>query len=299
MAAPFRGVFTIPCTPFTESGELDEESLRREVRFCLDAGAHGLVAPVNASEFSSLTDAERQRVATLLVEESAGRAPVVIGVTGASEEIAVFHARHAREIGADAVIAMPPHVRKAPAAEIESYYRAVAAAARLPVFLQDFPAPIGTPMSAELMARMLREIEHVEYVKEETIPAGQVMTRLFALAGDALRGVMGGMAGRYLLDEYRRGACGTMPACEITDLHVALWNLLEAGDESGARTLFNRMLPLLNYEALFGATLYKEVLYRRGIIRCPRTRGAVGPLDRFDHRELDALLADLAPLFTV
>src|SRR5215212_11194188 len=110
MAAPFRGVFTIPCTPFTESGELDEVSLRQEVRFCLDAGAHGLVAPVNASEFASLTDAERQRVATLLVEESAGRAPVVIGVTGASEEIAVSHARHAREIGANAVIAMPPHV---------------------------------------------------------------------------------------------------------------------------------------------------------------------------------------------
>jgi 4-hydroxy-tetrahydrodipicolinate synthase len=298
MAAQFRGVFTIPCTPFTESGELDEESLRREVRFCIDAGAHGLVAPVNASEFTSLTDEERRQVASALVEEVAGRVPVVIGVTGASEAIAVSHARHARAIGADAVIAMPPHVRKAPPTEIESYFRAIAASARLPVFLQDFMPPVGTPMSVELMARLLREVEHVEYVKEETIPAGQVMTRLIALAGDALRGVMGGMAGRYLLDEHRRGACGTMPACEITDLHVALWNRLEAGDAGGARELFNRMLPLLNYEALFGATLYKEVLYRRGIIRCPRTRGAIGPLDDFDHRELDAILADLSPLLT-
>lgn len=299
MMAAFRGVFTIPCTPFTEGGEVDAESLRREVRFCIDAGAHGLVAPVNASEFTSLSDEERRQVATVIVEETAGRIPVVIGVTGASEAIAVGHARHARAIGADAVIAMPPHVRKAPSNEIEGYYRAIAEAARLPVLLQDFPPPVGTPMSAELMARMLREIEHVDYVKEETIPAGQVMTRLIDLAGEALLGVMGGMAGRYLLDEYRRGACGTMPACEITDLHVALWNHLEAGDESAARNLFNRMLPLLNYEALFGATLYKEILYRRGIIRCPRTRGAVGPLDAFDHREIDAILADLSPLFAV
>jgi dihydrodipicolinate synthase/N-acetylneuraminate lyase len=299
MADRFRGVFTIPCTPFTESGELDDESLRREVRFCIDAGAHGIVAPVNASEFTSLTDEERRQVASTLVEETAGRVPVVIGVTGASEEIAVSHARHARAIGADAVIAMPPHVRKASAAEIERYYRAISAAAGLPVFLQDFMPPVGTPMSAELMARLLQGIEHVDYVKEETIPAGHVMTRLITLAGDALKGVMGGMAGRYLLDEYRRGACGTMPACEITDLHVALWNRLEAGDEAGARALFNRMLPLLNYEALFGATLYKEVLYRRGILRSPRTRGAVGPLDAFDHRELDAILADLSPLFVV
>lgn len=299
MAKRFRGVFAIPCTPFTQGGELDEESLRREVAFCLAAGAHGLVAPVNASEFTSLSDEERRRVATVLVEEVAGRVPVVIGVTAGSDVVAAGFARHAREIGADAVIAMPPHVRKATPPEIAAYYRAIAEAAQLPVFIQNFIGPAGTPMSAEFMARLLREVDHVEYVKEETIPAGHVMTELIALAGEALRGVMGGMAGRYLLDEYRRGACGTMPACEITDVHVALWNALEAGDEAGARALFNRMLPLLNIEALFGATLYKEVLYRRGVIRCPRTRGAVGPLDAFDHRELDQILADLKPLFTV
>jgi dihydrodipicolinate synthase/N-acetylneuraminate lyase len=298
MAEQFRGVFTIPCTPFTESGELDEESLRREVAFCVAAGAHGLVAPVNASEFTSLSDEERRRVATRVVEEVAGRVPVVIGVSAVSDVVAAQFARHARAIGADAVIAMPPYVRKAGPEEIVAYYRAVAEAARLPVFIQDFVAPIGTPMPADLMARLLREIDHVDYVKEETIPAGHVMTALFALAGDALRGVMGGMAGRYLIDEYRRGACGTMPACEITDVHVALWNALEAGDEPRARSLFNRMLPLLNYEALFGSTLYKEVLYRRGIIRSPRTRGGVGPLDDFDRRELDAILAELSPLFT-
>lgn len=298
MPAHFRGVFAIPCTPFDDAGALDEASLRREVQFCLAAGAHGLVAPVNASEFFSLTDAERRRVAEIVVEEVAGRIPVVVGVSAASTEIAVPLARHAREIGADALIAMPPYVRKCPPNEIYEYYAALAAAAELPIFLQDYAPPLGTPMSVELMARMLREIEHVRYVKEETIPGNQVMTRLREAAGPALEGMMGGMAGRYLLNEFARGACGTMPACEMVDVHVTLWERLDAGDLTGARALFNQMLPLLNYEAMLGVGIYKEVLRRRGIFPSARQRaGAVAVPDAHDHAELDAILDEMRPLF--
>jgi 4-hydroxy-tetrahydrodipicolinate synthase len=295
----FRGVFAIPCTPFTEDGALDEASLRREVEFCLACGVHGLVAPVNASEFFSLTEEERRRVAEIVVGEVRGQVPVVVGVSGASTEIAVGLARHAREIGADALIAMPPYVRKCAPSEIFDFYTALGGVG-LPIFLQDYNPPLGTPMPVELMVRMLREIETVRYVKEETVAAGQVMTRLMAAAGDALEGVMGGMAGRYLLNEFARGACGTMPACEMADVHVALWERLEAGDEAGARCLFNQMLPLLNYEAMFGVGVYKEVLRRRGILRTAHQRaGAVAVPDDYDRRELDRILEEMGPLFRV
>ena len=110
---------------------------------------------------------------------------------------------------------------------------------------------------------------------------------------------MGGMAGRFLMDEHRRGACGTMPACEVTDVHVALWNALEAGEEQRARSIYNRLLPLLNFEWLYGASVYKEVLRRRGVISSARLRGpGLHALDTFDHRELDAILADVSELFT-
>lgn len=59
--ASWRGIFVIIVTPFTKKGELDEDSLRREVRFNVQAGAHGLVGPANASEFSTLSDDERKR----------------------------------------------------------------------------------------------------------------------------------------------------------------------------------------------------------------------------------------------
>jgi 4-hydroxy-tetrahydrodipicolinate synthase len=301
MTAAFRGVFAIPPTPFDDLGNVDEASLRRCVDFCVDARAHGIVAPVNASESIALTDAERLRIADLLVEQAAGRVPVVVGVSGVSTTASALYAAHAAHAGANAVIAMPPYVKHAPADEIYDFYVAVARAAQpLPVWIQDYVGPIGTPMSPSLLARMLKEIPGVAYLKEETALAPQVMTRVRELAGASLKGTMGGMAGRYLLEEYRRGACGTMPACEVADVHVLVWNALEQGDPAEARRLHTRLLPLLNYEAMYSFTVYKEVLLRRGVIASARTRVAgAGRLDAENRRELDLLLADLEPLLTV
>jgi dihydrodipicolinate synthase/N-acetylneuraminate lyase len=297
----FRGVFAIPPTPFDDAGNVDEASLRRCVDFCVGARAHGIVAPVNASESIALTDAERVRVADLLVEQAAGRAPVIVGVSGTSTAASVLYAECAKRAGADAVIAMPPYVKHAPADEIYDFYVAVArASAPLPVWVQDYVGPIGTPMAPSLLARLFEEIPGVEFLKEETALAPQVMTRVRELAGASLRGVMGGMAGRYLLEEYRRGACGTMPACEVADVHVLIWNALDRGDEAEARRLHTRLLPLLNYEAMYSFTIYKEVLLRRGVIASARTRvPGAGRLDAENQRELDLLLADLESLFMV
>src|SRR6185312_12669696 len=154
------------------------------------------------------------------------------------------------EIGADAVIAMPPHVRVTPPAAIFDYYRQISEAITIPIFIQNHDAPAGTRMSAEFIARLVNELEHVEYVKEETFPPNHAIEAEIKLCGPKLKGVMGGVAGRYLMDEYRRGACGTMPACEATDVHAQVWNALDAGDLRKGRDLFNRLLPLLNFEAM-------------------------------------------------
>jgi 4-hydroxy-tetrahydrodipicolinate synthase len=295
----FRGVYAIPVTPFTPDGDLDIPSLRRCVEFCVVAGAGGIVAPVNASEFFTLTETERKTVVETVVEQANGRVPVVAGVSGSSTQVAVEMAAHAGKAGADSVMAMPPFVRHPGPDEIVEFYAAVAKAAGVPVWIQDYVAPMGTPMAPALLARMLREIPGVEYLKEETSLAPQVMTLVKDLAGDALKGVMGGMAGRYLLDEYARGACGTMPACEATDAHVAVWDALESGDQAESRRLFREILPLLNIEAMYSFVVYKEVLYRRGIIACPKSRAPGSPtLDAAASRELDLILQDLAPLLT-
>jgi 4-hydroxy-tetrahydrodipicolinate synthase len=189
----------------------------------------------------------------------------------------------------------------APPSDIVDFYGAVAAAADpLPVWIQDFVAPVGTPMAIETLVRIFENVPGVRHIKEETLLAPQVMTALRDRLGERISGLMGGMAGRYMLEEYRRGATGTMPACEVTDVHVAIWNMLDAGDADGARDLHTALLPLLNYEAMFGYTIYKEVLRRRGVIASGKTRvPGAGYLDRENHRELDRLLDRLSPHFRV
>ncbi|MBV9544827.1 MAG: dihydrodipicolinate synthase family protein [Chloroflexi bacterium] len=298
-SAQMRGVYTIPVTPFDDHGDVDEDSLRNCVQFCVDAGAHGVVAPVNASEAPLLSEQERLRVANIVVETVNRRVPVVIGVSAPTTRLSQLFAQHAHDIGADAVMAMPPYAKKASTDELLEYFGVVVGAARRPVFIQNWSGPVGTPMTAAFMARLIEEIDGVEYIKEETLPAGHVMSEMLRLVGPRLKGIMGGMAGRFMLDEFARGACGTMPACESTDVHVAIWNALESGDTTRARALHNRLIPLLNIEWMYGPAIYKEVLRRRGVIQSAKLRGpGAVELDAADHRELDAILADVSELFT-
>lgn len=292
---PFRGIFTIPCTTFKEDGEIDIPSFRRQIDFCVACGAHGLVFPVNASEWTSLSDAERIQLDRVLVEQNAGRIPIVIGVAAGTAELAASFAAHAREIGADAVIALPPR-GVVDTSVIFSYYRRVSEAARLPVFIQNHDAPVGTPMTPEFLVRLCREIEHVKYIKEETTGSTFKLTAVLEAGKGVCKGIFGGAGGRYLVDEHRRGSAGQMPGCHVTDVVVAFWNALEKGDDARAMHIYKEMAPLFFFESQ--VSTYKEVLYRRGVISCPFRRNGEVRLDEFASKYLDRILRDLQPLMT-
>ena len=89
-----------------------------------------------------------------------------------------------------------------------------------------------------------------------------------------------------------------MPACQATDVQVAIWDRLEQGDQAGARRIFNQLLPLINYERLYGVAVYKEVLKRRGIFTTDLSRAPGKYLDEMDLAELDAILETVEPLFS-
>ncbi len=296
---PWRGIFVIVVTPFTESYEIDEASLRKEVRFCIAAGAHGLVGPANASEFPTLSDDERKRWLEIVIDETGGRIPVIAATTSGHALPAAALSKWSQAAGADGIMAMPPSILSPGPQGCYDYYAAISNAISIPIFIQNYSGPAGTPMPTAWLARMCKEIEWVQYLKEETLPEPRAISATLAAAGDACKGVFGGQGGIYLLDEYRRGSQGNMPACQITDLHIAIWNKLEAGDAAGARQLFNRVLPLLNFERMHGVATYKEVLYRRGIFQSRTSRAPSKFLDDNDRAELDAILADIEPLYTV
>jgi len=291
-----RGIFPVLQTPLDANGELDEASFRREVAFAIEAGAHGLVYPVLASEFQFLSDRERRRMVATAVGEAAGQIPVVVGVAGPCAAVAVEHASHAAQVGADAVIALPPYIAQASQEEILAYYRAIAQAAERPVFIQHSHPGMAPPF----LVRLLREVEHIRYIKEETPPSAHNISAVLDAVGDECWGVFGGALGRWMISEMRRGACGFMPATETTDVYVQIWDAFQSGDEAEARRIFDRLLPLINLAGLLGMRPLLEVLVRRGVLRTTLMRTPGRPeLDQDDRRELDAILEDISPLFRV
>ena len=296
MSVPMRGIFPVLQTPVREDGELDVASLKKEVAFCIEAGAHGLVFPVLGSEFQFLTEGERRRLAEVVVGEAGGQVPVVVGVAGPSKAAAVGHARHVAQTGADAVIALPPYIAAGSREEIKDYYEAIAQAAGRPVFVQHTHAG----MDASFLQVLLEEVEHVRYIKEEMQPSAHQISAVLERAGDACLGVFGGAHGRWMLSELHRGASGFMPAAEAVDVHVQIWEAYQTGNEVRARQIFDQLLPLINLINLLGLRTCKEVLVRRGVFASAAMRmpGAM-TLDAEDERELEVILEGLRPLFRV
>lgn len=262
----YRGIFVIVVTPFTEDLSIDEAALNSTLDFCFDCGVQGVVATANASEVGYLSEAERKRVAQIVVERARGKAMAVVGVSSSHYRLSADFARHAASVGADAVMAMPPTFHAPSAADIRDFYRHLTDATDLPLVLQNAMGPGATTMSPQLMAELIGELPPAKFIKEETQWPAQSTGEVMRLAGDALLGVMGGRAGKTLMEEVPHGICGTMPACEIADVHVALWAAIEAGEGEKSREIFRRLLPLLDYEATYGMPLCKEVLRMRGVI---------------------------------
>ena len=120
-----RGILPVLQIPFRGAGVeqvVDDDSLRAEVDFCIAAGVDGLVVPALASEFIVLAPEERQGVVATVIDQTGQRVPVVANVAAASLQEAVSYATHAREVGAAAVMALPPYVRRPGPDGVFAYY---------------------------------------------------------------------------------------------------------------------------------------------------------------------------------
>ncbi len=296
-----RGILPIVATPFGSQGELDEGALARVVDFCLDCGAHGLVWPAVASEFYALSEEERRRGVRVVLEAAGGRVPLVAGVAASSRQVAAALTEDAITAGASAVMTLPPYVVKESASGVRRYFEAICDAAQgRDVILQNAPPPLGQGFPPQVVLNLVAEISGISYVKEETLTSGHALSSILALRPSHLRGVFGGGGGRAIIEEYNRGACGAMPACEYTDVFVTLWGALEEGRVDEARALFERVLPLLSMQAVLRMAFTKAVLARRGVLNSQVVRISGGlELDETDRTELEALSIRIAGDLTV
>src|ERR1700704_4849612 len=110
--AAFGGVFSVLPTPFTASGDVDPESLKRVVDLFIADGVNGFTALGVTSEVARLTDAERDQVLDTVVTHVNGRVPVVAGTTAEGLRTCIDYTRRAKTAGASAVMVSPPRMPK-------------------------------------------------------------------------------------------------------------------------------------------------------------------------------------------
>ena len=295
----FTGIFPIAPTTFDERGALDLESQKRAIAFLIDAGVSGICILANFSEQFALTDAERAELTTLIIDAVAGRVPVIVTTSHYSSRVAAERSRQAQEAGAAMVMLMPPYhgatIRATERGTVE-FFRTVADAITIPIMIQDAPAS-GVALSAPLLARLATEVERVKYFKIEVPGAAAKLRELIELAGPAIEGPFDGEESITLLPDLDAGATGTMPSSMIPDVLGQVVTLYQNGRRDDAIALYDRYLPLINFENKQCGLLAAKVLMKEGgIIRSDAVRHPTLPLHPTTRAGLLELAHRLQPL---
>jgi 4-hydroxy-tetrahydrodipicolinate synthase len=278
-----KGLFGLLPTPYTDDLEIHTADLKRVASFCCESGQHGIVWPVMVGEYYYLGESERIANLDAVLEAVNGRLPVVFGCSGVSTLQSVLFARAAQKAGADVVIAMAPAVAGLNLA-IDMFHR-MANVFDGPIIIQNSGG--NSPLSGDQISKLIDDVPNVQYVKEERFPGPSHIAEVKKLAGHKLKTIFGGSAGRQMPAEITRGANGCMPACELGDILARVFELWWAGDETAARDLHTRVLPLLDLE---NHPFMRYMLKRRGVFISLAERAPQRPLDEDDKREISILL---------
>jgi 4-hydroxy-tetrahydrodipicolinate synthase len=259
---PLRGLYPIMQTPFDEHDRLDTELLTAEVRFLQRGRVPGMIWPVFASSWSTLSDRERIAGAeAILAAAKGGKAAVAIAVQNTAWDVAtsVRYAKHAAAHGADAIVAIPPNNGwNVSDQAILDYYKTIGAATDLPLVVQTR----GT-VSVDLMVRLFHEIPTMKATKDEVGDPLERAPELMRRTDNKLAiWAAGGGTGNQLLEELPLGFAGLCPTPQFADMLQQVMELYWSGRKQEAFDMFGRVQ---GFATLPGATDY--LLIARGVFK--------------------------------
>jgi 4-hydroxy-tetrahydrodipicolinate synthase len=287
-----EGVYSVLPTPFSTNGEVDDASLRKVVDLFIAAGVNGVTALGVTGEVARLDDDERRRVLETVVRQVNGRIGVVAGTTADGTRTCITYTRHARELGATAVMVSPPRMPKLNSDAVVRHYAALAEAVDIEIVVQDYPPISGYAMEPALLARIAREIPRARTIKLEDPPTPFKTSRILEQAAGIDVRIFGGLGGVFLLEELMAGATGAMTGFAFPEILLEIVKRFRAGDVDGAADVFYQAVPLLRFEFQegIGMAVRKEVLHRRGALASPATRPPAAQLDKTTREALDRVM---------
>lgn len=180
----FEGSYVALITPFTKSGEVDEEKIRELVNYHIENGTAGIVPCGTTGEAPTLKFSEHEKVIKIVVEEVKGRIKVIAGAGSNDTNRAIELTKYAKELGADAALSTCPYYNKPSQRGLYEHYKKIAEEAKFPIMLYNVPGRTGTNIEAETVAR-LAELKEVVAIKEATGSLEQ-MIKIQDLCGDKI-----------------------------------------------------------------------------------------------------------------
>lgn len=291
-----NGIVAIPQTPFDNKDQVDFASLERGVDDRLAAHVDGILVPVVASEVDKLNMDERRAIVRAVVDQVRGRVPVIVGSSAEDVDAVRSMIEFAVGHGATGVLVQAPVTMIRDERLTLDYFRAVCQAEPPMLMIQDLEwGGPGLPVST--IVRLFDEIEAFRAIKVETVPAGAKYTAILEATGGRLH-VSGGWAVTQLIEGLDRGVDAFMPG----GLHWPLVDIVSryrGGDRSGARALFDRLLPILAWQGQhidISNQFLKLLAVREGVFATARLRNPAVTFDRFHQHIASQLIEDAVAL---
>ena len=250
MRTKFTGVGTALVTPFTKSGEMDEQAVRRLGRRQIDHGTHFLVPAGTTGENPTLDARERIRMVEILVDEAKGQAPVLAGCGGYNTREVVRLAKEMEKAGADGLLSVTPYYNKPTQEGIVQHFKAIADATPLPVVLYNIASRTGVNIETSTLAR-LAQVPNIVGVKEASGSLSQMCDVLrtlppefLVLSGDdALTLPLMAIGGRGVI---------SVVSNQIPKEMSAMVEAAERNDFAAARAIHSRIIGLMQINFIEG-----------------------------------------------
>ena len=256
-----KGSMPALITPF-RGGRLDEQSYRRLIAWQIAEGSSGLVPTGTTGESATLSHEEHNRVVEICVEETAGRVPVVAGAGSNSTAEAIALTRHAKSVGADAVLSVSPYYNKPTQEGLYRHFASIAEAVDIPIVVYNIPGRSIVEISVETIER-LAKLANVIGVKDATANLARP-TRERAACGHDFRLLSGEDATALGYMAHGGHGCISVTANVAPRTCAEFQAACLAGDFARARALHERLMPL--HDAMFCEASPAPVKYAASLL---------------------------------
>jgi 4-hydroxy-tetrahydrodipicolinate synthase len=242
----FKGSMPALVTPF-RNGQVDVAALKKLVDWHVAEGSHGIVAVGTTGESPTLSHDEHREVVRIVVEQAAGRIPVIAGAGSNATAESIGLMRFAAEVGADAALVVTPYYNKPTQRGLLEHYRALHDCCELPIVIYNIPGRSVVDMTPATMGE-LAKLPRIVGVKDATGDIARVSQQRAACGRDFVQ-LSGEDASALGFNAHGGVGCISVTANIAPRLCAAFQEATLAGDYATALDYQDRLMPL--HEAVF------------------------------------------------